>query len=59
MNDKITTLQEFKDAYITNLNSALDVTLQYTHPNAPCMEDMGAISWLLVQMVEDLEKLEE
>lgn len=47
---------EVKDDYLTSIRSAIDTTLYYTYPGAPAQEDMGAISSLLEQLLNDLER---
>ncbi|MFI3545142.1 hypothetical protein V5G65_03560 [Mammaliicoccus sciuri] len=44
-----------KKHYLDDLRSALNTTLEYSHPDAPCTADMGSISFLLQQILEDLE----
>lgn len=46
---------KLKEDYIIDINSAIDTTLYYSHPNAPAQEDMGAINILLTQSLKDLE----
>ena len=46
---------KLKEDYIIDINSAIDTTLYYSHPNAPAQEDMGAINILLTQLLSDLE----
>lgn len=47
---------KLKEDYIIDINSAIDTTLYYSHPNAPAQEDMGAINILLIQLLSDLER---
>ena len=47
---------KLKEDYIIDINSAIDTTLYYSHPNAPAQEDMGAINILLTQLLSDLER---
>lgn len=47
---------KLKKDYIIDINSAIDTTLYYSHPNAPAQEDMGAINILLTQLLSDLER---
>ncbi|QRN90259.1 hypothetical protein JRU67_09305 [Mammaliicoccus sciuri] len=52
---KAKAFDEIKKHYLVDLRSALNTTLEYSHPDAPCTEDMGSISFLLQQILEDLE----
>lgn len=52
---KAKAFDELKKNYLDDLRSALNTTLEYSHPDAPCTADMGSISFLLQQILEDLE----
>lgn len=52
---KAKAFDELKKNYLDDLLSALNTTLEYSHPDAPCTADMGSISFLLQQILEDLE----